>query len=368
MTKVTCGWRHSLAVLASGALYSFGWCKYGQLGHGDNNDQWLPRRLATLDEPVQSAAGGWRHTAVVTASGRMYCWGWNRFGQARGLPSGAGLHASSDRGSCVVLCLRPNPSPASPSQVGNASFEDTNGPGAPLFFPGAPGAAVVQSMTCGWRHTLAVLAGGGVYSWGRGASGQARAAPRASTLHAVSRARLKLQPSPVSSPSPPADGSVSPSQRPPLAAREQLGHGNTECHNRPQLIDAFGPPAGAAAAASPDAASAAPVWAVPTGADARKAAGSEQDVATVPTVRRGEKDALVPDRPEVDAGVGASLVLRPSLTRRLASEPHCLAAAPCPERAASTAKSVRSGSFGFPLIIEDEREGLLPDRAVSTLS
>lgn len=139
MARVACGWRHSLAVLSSGSLYSFGWSKYGQLGHGDDNDQWLPRRVTTMAEPVAQAAGGWRHTAVISVTGKMFCWGWNRFGQ-----------------------------------VGNCTFVDTNHPGRQMHFPGARGPEVV-AMACGWRHTIAVLRSGAVYSWGRGASGQARA-------------------------------------------------------------------------------------------------------------------------------------------------------------------------------------------------
>jgi alpha-tubulin suppressor-like RCC1 family protein len=37
VVKVGCGWRHSVAVSNAGRLYTFGWSKYGQLGHGDNS-------------------------------------------------------------------------------------------------------------------------------------------------------------------------------------------------------------------------------------------------------------------------------------------------------------------------------------------
>lgn len=33
--SVACGWRHSIAADSAGVVYTFGWCKYGQLGHGD---------------------------------------------------------------------------------------------------------------------------------------------------------------------------------------------------------------------------------------------------------------------------------------------------------------------------------------------
>ena len=35
ITSVASGWRHSMCVDSTGVVYSFGWSKYGQLGHGD---------------------------------------------------------------------------------------------------------------------------------------------------------------------------------------------------------------------------------------------------------------------------------------------------------------------------------------------
>lgn len=35
VTSVACGWRHSIAADETGVVYTFGWSKYGQLGHGD---------------------------------------------------------------------------------------------------------------------------------------------------------------------------------------------------------------------------------------------------------------------------------------------------------------------------------------------
>ncbi len=34
--SVCCGWRHSCAIDDQGIIFTFGWSKYGQLGHGDN--------------------------------------------------------------------------------------------------------------------------------------------------------------------------------------------------------------------------------------------------------------------------------------------------------------------------------------------
>ncbi|KAG8440609.1 hypothetical protein GDO86_006382 [Hymenochirus boettgeri] len=40
--KISCGSRHTAAVTCSGELYSWGWGKYGQLGHGDTHSQDQP--------------------------------------------------------------------------------------------------------------------------------------------------------------------------------------------------------------------------------------------------------------------------------------------------------------------------------------
>lgn len=48
MNLVTCGWRHTIAVADSGNLYTFGWSKYGQLGHGDFEDHLVPFQVEGL--------------------------------------------------------------------------------------------------------------------------------------------------------------------------------------------------------------------------------------------------------------------------------------------------------------------------------
>lgn len=36
IVRVACGWRHSVVVDDVGRIWTFGWSRYGQLGHGDN--------------------------------------------------------------------------------------------------------------------------------------------------------------------------------------------------------------------------------------------------------------------------------------------------------------------------------------------
>ena len=52
MSMVACGWRHTISVTYSGALYTYGWSKYGQLGHGDLEDHLVPHKLEALGNSV----------------------------------------------------------------------------------------------------------------------------------------------------------------------------------------------------------------------------------------------------------------------------------------------------------------------------
>ncbi|XP_057496040.1 ultraviolet-B receptor UVR8-like isoform X2 [Actinidia eriantha] len=134
MVLVACGWRHTISVSSSGGLYTYGWSKYGQLGHGDFEDHLIPHRLEALHGNfISQISGGWRHTMALTSDGKLYGWGWNKFGQV-------GVGDNVDH--------------CSPVQV---------------RFPHEQKAVQIS---CGWRHTLAVTERHNVFSWGRGTNGQ----------------------------------------------------------------------------------------------------------------------------------------------------------------------------------------------------
>lgn len=134
MIMVACGWRHTISVSSSGGLYTYGWSKYGQLGHGDFEDHLTPHKVEALrDSYISLISGGWRHTMALTSDGNLYGWGWNKFGQV-------GVGDNIDH--------------CSPVQV---KF---------------PHEQKVVQISCGWRHTLAVTERQNVFSWGRGTNGQ----------------------------------------------------------------------------------------------------------------------------------------------------------------------------------------------------
>lgn len=67
MVMVACGWRHTISVSSSGALYSYGWSKYGQLGHGDFEDHLSPHKLDALSGSVVSQVGSLPFHFIVIA-------------------------------------------------------------------------------------------------------------------------------------------------------------------------------------------------------------------------------------------------------------------------------------------------------------
>ncbi|NXH43815.1 RCCD1 protein, partial [Dicaeum eximium] len=48
VSAVSCGSRHTAAVTRGGELYTWGWGKYGQLGHGNSSSSDRARRVEHL--------------------------------------------------------------------------------------------------------------------------------------------------------------------------------------------------------------------------------------------------------------------------------------------------------------------------------
>ncbi|GMH11387.1 hypothetical protein Nepgr_013228 [Nepenthes gracilis] len=172
MILVACGWRHTISVSTSGGLYTFGWSKYGQLGHGNFEDHLTPHKLEALrDHFISQISGGWRHSMAVTSDGKLYGWGWNKYLVVLG-----GFFAiSSDTAWrwCLVSLLADTGGNSWWrwcwfGQVGVGDNVDHCSPVQVLF----PHDQKVVQICCGWRHTLAVTDRQNVFSWGRGTNGQ----------------------------------------------------------------------------------------------------------------------------------------------------------------------------------------------------
>lgn len=80
VADLACGSHHTCAVY-SGALYSWGWNRYGQLGLGDDTDRTVPARVRFFDQrEIHAIACGVQHTVVLCGDG-VYAFGGNTYGQ-----------------------------------------------------------------------------------------------------------------------------------------------------------------------------------------------------------------------------------------------------------------------------------------------
>ena len=79
VVQAAAGVGHSLVLMESGAVYSWGRGAYGQLGHGDEEGQLLPRRIEALagERVVRVDANGWGVglSAVTTSEGAVFMFG-----------------------------------------------------------------------------------------------------------------------------------------------------------------------------------------------------------------------------------------------------------------------------------------------------
>src|SRR5262249_31738572 len=144
VVQAAAGSSYSLAVTAAGQLYAFGENFFGQLGDAKNvktvepNPTPTPVELPGATGSVTQVATGEHHSLVVTATGQLYAFGENFYGQLG--------TAENDK-----------------SGVPNA-------PQKPVALPGAPGP--VTQIAAGSFHSLAVTATGQLYAFGENFYGE----------------------------------------------------------------------------------------------------------------------------------------------------------------------------------------------------
>ena len=80
ITRIACGYFHSMCLDSDNNLYVFGDNKYGQLGLGDTKCRNKPMKHPSLSNIIDVSRGG-NHSFVKTSNNEIYAFGNNRYSQ-----------------------------------------------------------------------------------------------------------------------------------------------------------------------------------------------------------------------------------------------------------------------------------------------
>ncbi|KAH3756432.1 chromosome condensation regulator [Pelomyxa schiedti] len=136
VTSLSCGYEHTVAVLDTGCIFSWGSNLSGQLGVGAHTKrEQVPTEITDLKpKHIVSASCGAYHTVALSESGDVFTWGINDRGQL------------GEEDTSPIFCT--------PREVEHLHGKST------------------ISVTCGLHHTIALLDGNLVFSWGANENAQ----------------------------------------------------------------------------------------------------------------------------------------------------------------------------------------------------
>jgi len=179
--RIDAGEGHSCALISDGTVRCWGKNNYGQLGDGTNENREIPVQVKGL-EGIQMLATGWGHTCAISHDGAVWCWGYNQNGE---LGNGTTIHSSlpvlvkglsgpvkalsvGDDHSCIITetgdvqCWGYNRS----GQLGDGTTLNRNSA------VNVVGVSRASKLAAGWEHTCAIIYGSSVTCWGSNEYGQ----------------------------------------------------------------------------------------------------------------------------------------------------------------------------------------------------
>ncbi|HEY3337025.1 MAG TPA: hypothetical protein VGK18_00865 [Propionicimonas sp.] len=128
---VSAGYVHTCDVTTKGAVRCWGYNAYGQLGDNSTTNSSKPVGVYGLGSKVKNVSAGILHTCALTTKGKVWCWGYNAYGQ-----------------------------------LGDNTTTNSSKPVA------VAGLGKVKAIDAGYLHTCAITTKGAVKCWGYNGNGQ----------------------------------------------------------------------------------------------------------------------------------------------------------------------------------------------------
>lgn len=193
VVALSAGENQSLALLADGTVYAWGWANSGDLGNGTTSGVFSTpvKVLLPTTSPVVAIASGQDHNLAVLMDGTVYAWGSNTAGKLGLDPQTtsfkstpvqvAGISSATEvaTGNFHSLALLADGTVSSwgdntYGQLGDGLVNQYGSPATPRRF--TPGPVVnltgVTRIGAGFTHSLAVDSNGTAWIWGDSDSGQ----------------------------------------------------------------------------------------------------------------------------------------------------------------------------------------------------
>ena len=80
--ELSCGASHTACILEDRTLYTFGYERYGQLGHGNNTEnQLVPKKVESISLRVLQISCGDSHTACILEDRTLWTFGYGQLGE-----------------------------------------------------------------------------------------------------------------------------------------------------------------------------------------------------------------------------------------------------------------------------------------------
>ncbi|KAK3573274.1 hypothetical protein QTP86_019228 [Hemibagrus guttatus] len=75
VSSISCGEAHTAVLTKTGEVYTFGEGSHGQLGHNSTDNELLPKKVDRVDGPAKQVTCGSHHTLVLMPSGILFTFG-----------------------------------------------------------------------------------------------------------------------------------------------------------------------------------------------------------------------------------------------------------------------------------------------------